>query len=103
MTQTASRPPSPPLCPPSEATEPRRDPELGPELGLDRDIVRSGGTQTKRAQDPEARQEPDLDPELERQIDENLRRLYQNRLEQDLPDDLLDLVAQLRDGGDGKK
>ena len=39
-------------------------------------------------------------PEIEQQIDENLRMLYRQRLDQDLPDDLMALVAQLRDGKD---
>ncbi|MGY6635291.1 MAG: NepR family anti-sigma factor [Alkalilacustris sp.] len=38
-------------------------------------------------------------PGLERQIDENLRRLYRSRVEEQLPDELLDLVARLRDAG----
>jgi hypothetical protein len=33
---------------------------------------------------------------VERQIDENLRRLYQRQLEDDLPPSLKDLVAKLR-------
>ena len=50
----------------------------------------------------EAKPEDDdaIAPEIEQQIDENLRRLYRQRLEQDLPDDLMALVAQLRDETD---
>ncbi len=42
--------------------------------------------------------EDGIAPEIEQQIDENLRTLYRQRLEQDLPDELMALVAQLRDG-----
>lgn len=48
-------------------------------------------------QPPEA-EDDGISPEIEQQIDENLRRLYRQRVEQDLPDDLLALVARLRDG-----
>ncbi|MBK5926001.1 NepR family anti-sigma factor [Rhodobaculum claviforme] len=40
-----------------------------------------------------------VSPVVARQIDENLKLLYRQRIEQDLPDDLQALVAQLRDGG----
>lgn len=46
----------------------------------------------------EGEEDDEIAPEVERQIDENLRLLYRQRLEQDLPDDLMALVAQLRDG-----
>jgi hypothetical protein len=36
---------------------------------------------------------------VERQIDENLKRLYQRALEDDLPDSLKDLVTKLRGEG----
>ncbi|MCC5970589.1 MAG: hypothetical protein JJU15_11590 [Pararhodobacter sp.] len=36
---------------------------------------------------------------VEKQIDENLKRLYQQSLEADLPDTLKELVARLRDEG----
>lgn len=39
-----------------------------------------------------------LPSSVEQQINENLRLLYQQRLEEDLPDKLKALVAQLRDG-----
>ena len=38
-------------------------------------------------------------PAVERQIDENLRRLYQKQMEDDLPESLKALVAQLRGQG----
>ena len=42
-----------------------------------------------------------VSPALARQIDENLKRLYQSRVEEDLPPQLRALVAQLRDSGNG--
>lgn len=53
-----------------------------------------------RPADPQSDDGGDIDPEIEQQIDENLRRLYSQRLEQELPDDLMALVAQLRSGQD---
>jgi hypothetical protein len=38
-------------------------------------------------------------PAVEQQIDENLKRLYQQQLEDDLPDALKSLVAKLRGEG----
>jgi len=40
-----------------------------------------------------------LSQAVEKQIDENLKRLYQQSLEQDLPESLQALVAKLREGG----
>lgn len=40
---------------------------------------------------------------VEKQIDENLKRLYQQSLEEDLPDTLKALVARLRDEGKGPR
>lgn len=42
-----------------------------------------------------------LPASVEQQINENLKLLYQQQLEQDLPDRLKDLVARLREGEDG--
>jgi hypothetical protein len=46
-------------------------------------------------------------PEIARQIDENLKRLYQQQVEQELPPELQALVARLKSGdvpvGDGGK
>jgi len=39
-------------------------------------------------------------PAVERQIDENLRRLYQEQLEGDLPESLRELVSKLRGEGE---
>ena len=39
---------------------------------------------------------------VEQQINENLKLLYDDQLQQDLPDRLKDLVAQLRKGEAGK-
>jgi len=39
-----------------------------------------------------------VSPVVARQIDENLRRLYRQLVEQDLPPELAALVARLRDG-----
>lgn len=36
-------------------------------------------------------------PQIERQIDENLRLLYQRQLEGELPETLKELIAKLRD------
>lgn len=36
------------------------------------------------------------------QIDENLKRVYEEALEQDLPDRFAQLLAQLREKGQGK-
>lgn len=36
---------------------------------------------------------------LERQIDENLRRVYQQTLEESVPDKFLQLLAQLKEQG----
>ena len=41
----------------------------------------------------------EVSPVLVRQIDENLRKLYRQRLDQALPSELEALVEQLRDGG----
>lgn len=40
---------------------------------------------------------------VEKQIDENLKRLYQQSLEEDLPETLRALVARLRDEGKGNR
>lgn len=40
-----------------------------------------------------------VSPGVARQIDENLKRLYRQQVEQDLPPELEALVAQLRGGG----
>lgn len=49
---------------------------------------------------PEQRRSPPKIPtSIERQIDENLKRLYQQALEQDLPDSLKVLVEKLRNQG----
>jgi len=37
-----------------------------------------------------------IPPAVERQIDENLKRLYRQQLEDELPESLKSLVAQLR-------
>lgn len=42
----------------------------------------------------------ELPASVEQQINENLRLLYQQHLQQDLPDRLKDLVARLRAGED---
>ena len=50
-------------------------------------------------QEPDDDKTPDdLSPVAAHQIDENLRLLYRQRIEQELPDELRALVAQLRDG-----
>jgi hypothetical protein len=41
-------------------------------------------------------------PAVERQIDENLKRLYRQQLEDDLPDSLRALVAKLRGEGQAR-
>lgn len=38
-------------------------------------------------------------PSMERQIDENLRRVYQQTVEEKIPDRFLQLLAQLREQG----
>lgn len=40
---------------------------------------------------------------IEKQIDENLKRLYQQSLDEDLPETLKALVARLRDEGKGNR
>lgn len=40
---------------------------------------------------------------VEKQIDENLKRLYQQSLDEDLPEALKSLVARLRDEGKGPR
>lgn len=40
---------------------------------------------------------------VEKQIDENLKRLYQQSLDEDLPETLKALVARLRDEGKGNR
>ncbi len=42
------------------------------------------------------------DAHLQQQIDENLRKVYQKTLEEDVPDKLMSLLEQLREQ-DGKK
>lgn len=41
--------------------------------------------------------------EIDRQIDENLKRVYQTTLEQDVPDKFKNLLEQLRKQGEGEK
>lgn len=43
-----------------------------------------------------------LSPAVEQQINENLRMLYEQQLQEDLPDKLKDLVARLRSEGEPK-
>lgn len=45
------------------------------------------------------RRQASVPASVERQIDENLKRLYQQQLADDLPDHLKALVAQLREQG----
>jgi len=52
----------------------------------------SGATQRRRR----------LPRAVEQQINENLKLFYEDQLQQDLPDRLKDLVAQLRKGEAGK-
>lgn len=40
---------------------------------------------------------------VEKQIDENLKRLYQQSLEEELPETLKALVARLREEGNGTR
>ncbi len=42
-----------------------------------------------------------LPPSVEQQINENLKLLYEQRLQEELPDKLKDLVARLRDESNG--
>lgn len=51
---------------------------------------------------PDNKDEQNVPPAVEEQINRNLRLLYEQRLEQELPDRLKDLVAQLRSGGAGQ-
>lgn len=46
----------------------------------------------------------DKDSNLEQQIDENLRKVYQKTLQEEVPDRLVSLLRQLRDqdGQDGR-
>jgi hypothetical protein len=53
----------------------------------------------KHAPPPPRRFSARVAPSVERQIDENLKKLYQQALEEDLPEQLRDLVARLRDAG----
>lgn len=41
-------------------------------------------------------------PAVEKQIDENIKRLYQKHLDDDLPESLKSLIAKLRAQGAGK-
>jgi hypothetical protein len=64
------------------------------------------GAPNTRAAD-KARAPKGVAPEIARQIDENLKRLYQQQVEQELPPELQALVARLKSGdvpgGDGGK
>jgi hypothetical protein len=63
--------------------------------------TRQTGMDMKRA--PKARDgQGDLPPAVERQINENLKLLYERQLQQDLPDRLKTLVAQLRNAEVGR-
>jgi hypothetical protein len=44
----------------------------------------------------------DLPPAVEQQINENLKLLYERQLQQDLPDRLKSLIAQLRSAESGR-
>lgn len=59
----------------------------------------SGGSETAgRRRPPAAR----LTPAVEQQINENLKLLYEQHFEQELPDQLKELVARLRGAESGK-
>lgn len=59
----------------------------------------SGGSEAAgRRRPPAAR----LTPAVEQQINENLKLLYEQQLEQELPDQLKELVARLRGTECGK-
>ena len=59
----------------------------------------SGGSEAAgKRRPPSAR----LTPAVEQQINENLKLLYEQQLEQELPDQLKDLVARLRGAESGK-
>lgn len=45
---------------------------------------------------------PDVAPQLRRQIDENLQRLYRESLDEELPQTLRALVERLRSRDDGR-
>jgi hypothetical protein len=43
------------------------------------------------------------DDKLSEQIDENLRKVYQRTLEEDVPDKFMDLLSKLKDQDQGSK
>jgi len=45
---------------------------------------------------------PKVSQAVQRQIDENLKRLYQQTLDEELPESLLALVERLREDGGGR-
>lgn len=46
--------------------------------------------------DPKQKPEEEVDPSIAQQIDENLKRLYQEAAEEELPESLGNLLAALR-------
>lgn len=79
-------------------------PEDRPESAASHDPA-TGGRQTRTG--AQQRSAQGVAPEIARQIDENLKRLYQQQVEQELPPELQALVARLKSGdapgGDGGK
>jgi|GEM_PF-5770076 len=80
-------------------------PDDRPESGAQHDADRDDGA--PRA-GPNKTPAKGVAPEIARQIDENLKRLYQHQVAQDLPPELQALVARLKSGGapgdpDGKE
>jgi hypothetical protein len=73
------------------------NPEDRPESGSAHGA--NGETESARAVDPK-RSKQGVDPEIARQIDENLKRLYQQQVELELPPELQALVDRLRSSGE---
>ena len=67
-------------------------PEQNPKQSPSRDPMMPRDTQAKDRGEGEA-----VPPALERQINENLRRLYQEALDEEVPDRLQQLLERLRE------
>lgn len=46
--------------------------------------------------------EENNEPGLDAQIEQNLRRVYQQKLEEDIPDELMQLLSQLKAQDEGQ-
>jgi hypothetical protein len=79
---------------------PHPEPEQPDSVGVGKPRVKYQMTQTPPSRRPAPRAaKPRVSMAVERQIDENLKKLYTQSLEEELPESLRALVARLRQDG----